>query len=107
MRKTNYERYLERRLKDRRFRELYEQDCEAASLAVQIREMRRRRGWTQGELARRIGTTQSAIARLENAEYEGYTVHILRRLARAAGWRLEIRLQPGRGGSGRRRTATA
>lgn len=36
------------------------------TLAWQIRALRHRRGWSQEDVARRMGTTQTAIARLEN-----------------------------------------
>lgn len=101
--KTTYEQDLERDLKDPRFREMYERERAAALIAVEIREARRRRNWTQTELARRVGTSQSAIARLESGTYGRYTVDVLRRIARATGSRLEVRLKP----EGRRRFASA
>jgi DNA-binding XRE family transcriptional regulator len=94
MKRTNYERDLARRLSDPIFRELYEQSRQQVRLAIQIREVRESRGWTQAELARRIGTSQPAIARLESGEYDGYTVGILRRIAQATSARLQIRLEP-------------
>ena len=51
-----------------------------------------RRGWTQEELARRTGTTQSAIARLESGRAQ-LRMRTLRKLAEALGARLVIRLE--------------
>jgi transcriptional regulator with XRE-family HTH domain len=48
-------------------------------------------GVTQAEIAKRIGTTQSAIARLESGKGEP-SLGTLRRYARALGCRLELRL---------------
>jgi len=53
---------------------------------------RRRRGWTQEELARRTGTTQSAIARLESGRALP-RMRTLRRLAEALDARLVVRLE--------------
>jgi transcriptional regulator with XRE-family HTH domain len=39
------------------------------SLANQIRVIRNQRGWTQKELARRLGTTQTVVSRLEDPSY--------------------------------------
>jgi len=50
---------------------------------------------TQRQLADRIGTKQSVIARLEDADYEGHSLSMLKRIADALGKRLEIRLAPG------------
>lgn len=48
---------------------------------------------SQAELARRLGTTQSAIARLEGGGVSP-TLSTLRRYAEATGTRLEINLVP-------------
>jgi len=50
-------------------------------------------GLTQAELAARIGTTQSAIARLETAmEKHSPSIGTLKRYASALGYRLQVRL---------------
>jgi len=50
-------------------------------------------GLTQAEIARRIGTTQSAIARLESGRGKhSPSLATLRKYARAVGYRLEVRL---------------
>jgi len=47
---------------------------------------------TQHQLADRIGTKQSAIARPEDAEYEGQSISMLQKIARALNQRLEVHL---------------
>jgi len=54
-------------------------------------------GLTLRELAERIGTKQSVIARLEDADYEGHSLSMLKRIADAVGKRLEIWMAPGDG----------
>lgn len=65
-----------------------------AAVAQLIYEARTRAGLTQQELADRIGTKQSVIARLEDADYEGHSLSMLQRIARALNQRVEINLFP-------------
>ncbi len=58
-----------------------------------IREARRRAGLTQTELAARVGTTQSAIARLERG-YGHPTMQRISELVEACGLELQVRLVP-------------
>jgi transcriptional regulator with XRE-family HTH domain len=62
----------------------------SAALVGRLRELA---GLTQSELARRSGTSQPAIARLE-AGYGSPGIATLQRLAEAAGFDLELRLAP-------------
>jgi transcriptional regulator with XRE-family HTH domain len=55
-----------------------------------VREARKRAGLTQAELAARVGTTQSAIARLERGT--SLTLERVIRLVRACGYDLQVRL---------------
>lgn len=49
---------------------------------------------TQQQLAKRIGTTQSVIARLEDADYEGHSRGMLYRIARALDCSLSVAFVP-------------
>lgn len=51
-------------------------------LAHQIRAVRLQRNWTQGELAKRLGTTQANVSRLEDPSYGRYTLTTLIDLAK-------------------------
>lgn len=47
---------------------LYGEGAAPKTIAAQIREERERRGWSQAELARRVGTTQQTVDRLERGQ---------------------------------------
>ena len=65
-----------------------------AQVAQMIYELRTDAGLTQNELARMIGTTQSVISRLEDADYEGHSLSILRRIAKALDQELTVVMTP-------------
>jgi predicted transcriptional regulator len=62
-----------------------------AQAAQIIYEIRTKAGLTQKELADLVGTKQSVIAKLEDADYEGDSLSMLQRIATALDKRLEIR----------------
>ncbi|MDH3593030.1 MAG: helix-turn-helix transcriptional regulator, partial [Planctomycetota bacterium] len=51
-------------------------------------------GLTQRELAERVGTSPSVISRLEDADYYGHSLSMMRRIASALGMRIELRFVP-------------
>ncbi|HWF60186.1 MAG TPA: helix-turn-helix domain-containing protein [Nitrospira sp.] len=64
------------------------------SVARKLTALRLRAGFTQRQLADLVGTTASAICRLENAEYDGHSLAMLNRIAAALKQRVEIRFVP-------------
>ena len=70
---------------------LLEEERANAAIARQICTLREKAGFTQRELARLVGTTASVICRLEDADYEGHSLAMLRRIAGAFDKRVEIR----------------
>src|SRR5258708_4551936 len=60
-------------------------------IARKIYELRTKAGLTQRQLAKLVGTTASVICLLEDAEYEGHSLSMLRRIATALNRRVEIR----------------
>ena len=75
---------------------LLEEERANAAIARQIYTLREKAGLTQRELARLVGTTASVICRLEDADYEGHSLAMLRRIAGALDRCVEIRFVPSR-----------
>jgi transcriptional regulator with XRE-family HTH domain len=65
-----------------------------AEVARMVCELRQDAGLTQKELAQLIGTTQSVISRLEDADYEGHSLSMLSRIAKKLNHRLNVRMVP-------------
>jgi DNA-binding XRE family transcriptional regulator len=63
-------------------------------VAREIYALRTKAGLTQRELAKLVGTTASVICMLEDADYRGHSLSMLRRIAAALDRRLEIRFVP-------------
>ena len=79
---------------DQSAQEEFEQELVNIEVAQLIHDMRTKSGLTQRELARKVGTSASAINRLESADYQGHTVAMVRRIAAALNRRLEFRAVP-------------
>ena len=75
---------------DPELKELIAEETVNAEVARLIYEARIEAGLTQTELAERIGSKQPVIARLEDADYEGHSLSMLQRIARALNKRIEI-----------------
>ncbi len=67
---------------------------EQMMVAQMIYDARTEAGLTQKELADLIGTRQSVISRLEDADYEGHSLPMLNRIALALQKKLQIRFIP-------------
>jgi len=72
----------------------YQEHLENAEIGRQIYELRTKANLSQRALAKLVGTTASAICRLEDADYEGHSLSMLRRVAAALDKRVEIRFVP-------------
>jgi DNA-binding XRE family transcriptional regulator len=79
-----------------------EEARESAAIARQVYELREKAGLSRRDLARLVGTSQTAIRNLEEDDYEGHSLEMLHKIAHALGRRIEIRLLPMRG---KRKTA--
>jgi len=60
-------------------------------VAQMIYDARTKAGLSQRELAELVGSKQSVIARLEDADYDGHSLSMLQRIGDALGQRLELR----------------
>jgi len=86
---------LKKRLENNpRLKALVEEERVNYQAALAIREARKKMGLTQAQLAKEIGTAQSVIARLENADYRGHTLKMLEHIAGALYRRVEISFKP-------------
>lgn len=79
-----------------RTRSLLQREREKAGVAREIYLARTTAGLSQRELAKLVGTTHSVISRLEDADYEGHSMAMLRRIAKALDRKVEVRLVPRR-----------
>ena len=81
---------------DPELREMIAEETVNAQVARMIYEARTAAGLTQKQLADLVDTQQSTIARLEDADYEGHSLSMLRRIAEALNQELQVRFVPNR-----------
>ncbi len=91
MKRDKHSEFVEQRArKSATYRKTFGRTLHQVDLALLVREMREDAKLTQAELARKVGTTQSVIARLEDAEYTGHSLTMLERVAAVCGVALKL-----------------
>lgn len=91
MRKTAKNKsWLEEKLKNPKFRKGFEEEFEKLSIGEQLVRLRLQSNLTQAQVAKRVGTTASAISRYENSEYDRYEIQTLRKIVEACGGHLKL-----------------
>jgi len=91
MRKKTYKQFKRELLKDKKIKYAYEKLGPEFAVIEMIIKKRIERGLTQKELARKIGTKQSAISRLESGTYNP-SISFLQKVGEALGAKLKISL---------------
>ncbi len=86
--------WLDKKLADPKFRKGFEEETQRLAIGEQLSRLRQEAGLTQAQVAKRIGTTASAISRYENAEYDRYELRTLQKIVHACGGRLDITMEP-------------
>lgn len=87
----SYQALRAKALKDKAIKKAYDDLGPEFVLVQMIIEKRLQEGLTQSELARKIGTKQSAISRLERGSYNP-TLSFLRKVAEGLGVKLKVSL---------------
>jgi len=92
---SQYEQWRDQFLADPERRALYEEEAAKSDLWLQLVEARQRAGYTQAEMARRLGVSQAQVSRIEKRGYDAYTLNTLRRYVAAlgGGFALEVRIR--------------
>lgn len=88
-----FDDYLAEKLKDPEFRAGYEKVRQENEPLRAILRARVEKGMTQAAIAKKMGTTQSSIARVESGKSHP-TIPFMQRLADALDMKLEIRFLP-------------
>ena len=85
---------IAKKLRDKGYRHRFFKRRAQGEIATQIRELRRKREVTQKHLATAMKTGQSAIARIEDAKYAGWSFDTLLRVAETLDARLRVIFEP-------------
>lgn len=62
----SFRHHLKEKLKDQRFKQIYEEERQLAELSLKILDIREYRGLSQMEVARKAKVTQQQLSRIEN-----------------------------------------
>ncbi len=87
---------LGKEMKSPAFKKAFQRGLGRTRLADRITNLREKLGLTQSELARKVSTTHSGMARLENPNYTNYSLKTLEKVAHALGSRLVVGLEENR-----------
>lgn len=89
-----YNRWREGLMAEPGYQEIYQEEAAKKQLWFQLVEARLAAGFTQAEMATRLGVSQAQVARIEKRGYDAYTLTTLRRYVEALGddFHLEVRV---------------
>jgi ribosome-binding protein aMBF1 (putative translation factor) len=90
----DFKKVKEQWLSDPAVRERYDELKAEFQIAEEILKARSKAKVSQAELARRIGTKSTAISRIESPNYGRASITMLKKIAKALGCELQIRLVP-------------
>src|SRR3989338_6649907 len=90
----SHKEFLEKAATRKGFVEAYDSLSLEYQVASQMLKARSRAGLTQDAVAERMGTTKSAVSRLESAGKHAPSLATLKRYARAVGCELQVKLVP-------------
>lgn len=91
---TDKRRQIVESLRDKEYRDLFVAEHISQGIAFQIRATREARGWTQQQLAEKVGKHQETISQVEDPDYGKLTLKTLKRLASALDVALIVRFVP-------------
>jgi len=89
--KSAWDSYVKQQLKAPEVRRAYEEETKVLSIGLQLADQRRRKGLTQAQVAKKIGTSTPQLSRTERRP-ENVNVRTLMRYAEAVGMQLDIKL---------------
>ncbi|MBI4050741.1 MAG: helix-turn-helix transcriptional regulator [Candidatus Doudnabacteria bacterium] len=78
----DFQSYLKEQLKNPKFKKYYYEYGKQLEIAYQILQLRKQTGMSQSKLAKKLGTTQSNIARIETGQ-QNFTTATLQKIAEA------------------------
>ena len=79
---SSFEQYLAQQMKNKAFRKAYEEESQRLEIAYKILQLRKAKKLSQKELAQKLDTTQSVVARME-AGQQNFTTDTLQKIASA------------------------
>ena len=82
--------YMDKLKKSKEFCKRFEEEYQNLCIGEQAARIRHQAHLTQATLAKRMHTTKSAVCRYESADYSGYSLPLLKRVAKACGANLKI-----------------
>ncbi|MFA6995159.1 MAG: helix-turn-helix transcriptional regulator [Patescibacteria group bacterium] len=86
---TDFDEYLAKELKNKEAKKLFDEYGRQLEISYRILQLRKRKKMSQLVLAKKVGTTQSNIARLESGQ-QNFTIRFLDKVAAALDANLEI-----------------
>ena len=78
----SFERYLAQQMKNKAFRKAYKEESQRLEIAYRILQLRKQQKLSQKELAKKLHTTQSVVARMETGQ-QNFTTDTLQKVASA------------------------
>lgn len=89
-----FDDWIKEQKRDPAFAKAFKEEDVRARLAVRIAELRQSKKMTQGELAKKLHTTQQAISDIESFKHSNLTLGTLQKIAEALHSHLIVDLKP-------------